>query len=47
MEQYSTVEGEDVTACAVLSGQSERDVSVIVSTEDGEAQGKNCMIVVR
>ena len=47
MEQYSTVEGEDVTVCAVLLGQSERNFSVRVSTEDGEAQGKNYMIVVR
>ena len=47
MEQYSTVEGEDVTVCVVLSGQSERNVSVRVSTEDGEAQGKNYRIIVK
>ena len=39
MEQYSTVEGDDVTVCIVLSGQSERAVAVRVSTAEGEAQG--------
>ena len=40
MEQYSTEEGDNVTVCIVLSGQTERDVTVRVNTADGEAQGK-------
>ena len=46
MEQYSTVEGDDVTVCIVLSGQSERDVAVRVSTADGEAECKSYGILV-
>ena len=47
MEQYSTVESNDVTVCVVLSGQSERDVAVRVSTADGVAEGKNYVILVK
>ena len=47
MEQYSTVEGDDVTVCIVLSGRSERDVVASVSTADGEAEGKNYVILVK
>ena len=39
MEQYSTEEGDNVTVCVVLSGQTERDVAVNVSTADESAQG--------
>ena len=40
MEQYSTEEADNVTVCIVLSGQTERDVAVKISTVDEEAQGK-------
>ena len=39
MEQYSSEEGDSVTVCVVLSGQTERDVAVRISTIDGSAQG--------
>ena len=47
IEEYNTVEGDDVTVCVVVSGQSERDVAVRVSTADGEAEGKNYVMLVK
>ena len=40
MEQYVTEEGDNVIVCVVLTGQSERDVAVTVSTADGDTEGK-------
>ena len=40
LEQYITEEGDDVTVCVELSGQTERNVTFRVNTVDGDAQGK-------
>ena len=47
VEQYSTEEGDNVTVCVVLSGQTERDVAVNVGTMDGSAQGCSSTYFVR